>query len=238
MAIWTQSLFLIFLAFIPLSKTFCKDLSFQSNDPFIEKEIINEKEKLFFNQLEKECVVGIFSNNDFPSIGRLEKLVVNGNEIKADLVVSDPEEPTKQMAIAAPIEYISWDSECPHQTIYLTCRISPQFKSSLLEVLCDSKNNPKVEAQWSIYEYDYSKKKYFRSFHTGDKTILLTLPNGINKINISERFERDTMPISFRINMLLAPEDKKQQLFFSFQADGKTFSLPISSDDRERGSLN
>lgn len=224
MVTWTKRLLLMLLAFLPLNKTFSEDLSFQP----IEKHTEDEKDKLFFNEFQKDCEVRRYNHNSFSPLGCLEKLIINGTEIKAEVVVCDPADPTRQMTIAAPIEAVYWNSECPDQSIHLTCRISPQFKSSLLEVLCGAKVKPKVEAQWAIYEYDYSKQKYYRSFHTDDKTILLTIPSGMDKVQISDRFERDAMPVSFSMNMLFASEDKKQKLFFSFQADGKSFSLPIS----------
>jgi hypothetical protein len=104
-----------------------------------------------------------------------------------------------QMTIAAPIDRIYWNSELPDETIMINFKISPQFKASLLEALCDSKVNPKVEAQWSIYEYDYSKQKYFRSFHTNDKTISFALTKGMKTLQISNRIDRDSIQASFPI---------------------------------------
>lgn len=231
MVTWTKRLFLILLTFSSLSKTPCEDVNSQSNDALIEKQRVDEKNKFFFDRFEKRFEARTFNYNDLSSFGFLEKLIINGNEIKAEIVVCDPEDPRRQIMIAAPLEQIYWNSQYADQSIHLVCRASPQFKSSLLEALCDSKVNPKVEAQWSIYEYDYSKQKYFRSFHTDDKTISLTIPDGTQKMYISDRFERDAMFISFSMGITFASEDKNQKLFFSFQADGKTFSLPISNSD-------
>jgi hypothetical protein len=179
--------------------------------------------KLFFNYFARQCDVGRSAYTNNLTVGYLEKLLIDGKEIKADTLVRDPEDPSKQIAATAILESVCWDG----QSFYLRCRISPQVKASLLEALCPAKPSVIADAQWVVYEYDYMKQRYFRSFHTNNKAISLSMPDRMASVDISEKPESEGMPINFLLRISFTPANEEQKIFFSFQADGPTFFLPI-----------
>lgn len=196
---------------------------------------ISAFEKAFFT------VVDIICDTDRPyyqrgfnpiskdSFGYILKMTVNGHEIPADTQVRDPENPEKYIYIPALVNAVLWDGQ-PTEPINLEARISPKARASLLEALCSSAGKPKIEAEWSVYSYDYEKGKFFRSFHTNDQPIHLTFRDRFNIRQELDRYIERPLNFIFYTTLTPPPGYADQTLFVAFKSEGKTFQFPIRNE--------
>lgn len=179
--------------------------------------------------------VGRDSYSDVP-IGYIEKLTINGKEIDADFKVNDPKNPSSKRAVVAVLDYMDWKGG-PDDSISLSGRFSPNGKAAMLEALCSSEQ-PKIAAEWIVFDYDHQLQQYFPLFHSNGKPIQLTLGDKYSFRAAANPNRENKLPINYQIAFNLTPPkgQAEQSIAIAFRGEGKTFSLPlISSYDKEEG---
>lgn len=190
----------------------------------------------FFPLLQKNCDIsspfnkkGLSSSYE-KTVGYITKLTINGKEIEPDIKVNDPENSENSLFIPLLIQEIVWNGK-PYDCIFLTGIISFNAKASILEAICSSKENPKIEMKFVIYEIDHDARKFFPFFQTGKDPITLTFSPSY-QLDIrteSDRYNRSIDPSYFIFSVPLTPPIgfKDQFLNVAFRSNGESFSFPI-----------
>jgi hypothetical protein len=195
-----------------------------------------QMEKSFMELIEMRCEARSdhhtfdYNPNTTSRVGYITKLSINGHEMDAHTDMRDPLEMQKWISVIGIVNYVAWTGQ-PTDPINFTFQMSAKSKGELLESIYSLKKKPVIKIEWSIYEYDYVEKKYFRSFHTGDVPIVLEFENKFYLDQDIRAEYRNDCSLAYTANMPLVPPSghPEQHLFVAARANGTTFSFPIIS---------
>lgn len=164
-------------------------------------------------------------------IGHLVKLSFPGinKELNRDLSLSNPETLEVKDDVAAVINYICWEGG-PNDPIRINGRVSPQNKATLQEAFSSMAENVDMEAEFVIYDYDYTAGKYFKRLHTFNKTLKLTIdPRSRVDIEEDPSIFKGKKPVNFLFEISFSPQNgvADQKLGFAFSSSGTQFSRQL-----------
>lgn len=154
-------------------------------------------------------------------IGHMVKLAlpVFNTVLAPDLSVYNPENDTKE-TVNAIIDTIMWDVDSRDHQLYIKGLCSAQSKATLQEILIILSEKIEVAIEFIIYEYDLSRKRYFKRFYTDQNPVQLVLSD----VYISEDAckYQDGMQELFLFTFSLNPKEltQAQELYFTFSAGG------------------
>lgn len=173
-----------------------------------------------------------FNNSTKSRIGHLLKLLFPAaqRELKPDIVVSNPENPTVKNTVVGIFNTITW-AGASTDPIEAEFKITFQNKAMVQEILCLFPDNNEIEAEWVIYEYDYQQKKYFKRFYTYQKPLQFKIsPQTPITFNENEwQWRKENEPVDFSFHAFLYPKttNPDQNLAYAFSANGTQFIQPI-----------
>ena len=104
------------------------------------------------------------------TFGYVNYLKIAGQEIAADLTVADPQDPVGTLNVCGVISGIYWHGGYSDAVMF-TAQVSTTNKNTLATMIHKSMANTETEFSFTVYDYDFDTKVYFKSFHT-DSVIL------------------------------------------------------------------
>ena len=142
-------------------------------------------------------------------LGFIEKMSFTGSgkALKADIPVSDPENPDSEIKVVAVLDHVKWPGG-PTDPIEFEGRVSPDNRGALLECVSSLTGGSDVEAAWVIKSYDHPQGKYYKRFHTDGKDIKLVLTEGA-EVAVNESPDPFIkQPVNFRFKISLTPKSE------------------------------
>jgi hypothetical protein len=178
------------------------------------------------NQIETICdlVQGFNFRKDVQSqIGMVKKLKIGEMELSADFTLKDPESNQKDMKAVGVLSYAGW-SVSPTDPVNISLQLSETAKNKIDTLTKKSLSNIEVEMEFDCYNYDTSKKKYFKNFHTNEAEIKGLIMGQGNDLAI--RIELSPNPVvqepqNYTLNLSVKPQSKAQNLHYLSSVDDK-----------------
>jgi hypothetical protein len=170
----------------------------------------NSKEAYNFNA-NNEMRVGYLQKLSFPSVNI---------ELEPDEYVIDPENPQNRFKTVGIIERIRWTGSSD-EPVEITARLSPANTALLREALTSLTDRADLEAEWVVYDFDHKAKKYYKRFHTDNKTIKAVIPDDM-RVYVSENpCNYVTKPANCLFELYLVPDTRfvGQQLSFAYRTE-------------------
>ena len=166
-----------------------------------------------------------FNSDTQARIGHITKLTIGSEDVKADMSLRDPLNPSdssKKIKVVGAIDTFTWNLEITG-ALQFSAQVSDDTKSKLLEMLLKGIKDITIKVTFTIYDYDTRKAKYFKSGHTDDKEM-----EGSIKLNGSERMiavadDRSSAveePRNFRFELFVTPARKAQTINFAVSEGG------------------
>lgn len=182
-----------------------------------------------FTVIDKYCDVKSALSLPDIKIGHFLKFSFANQALEADIPVWDPQNFNKIINVVAIIENIRWNG-LANSPIEVRGRVSSKNKALMQECICSSDGRFECEAAWVVYEYDYDAGRYYRSFHTDEKTVNLKLYQFYEFSREPDSSIKTPVNYSFDLSFAANSEIGDQKLFFAFSASGKTFSRAFGSE--------
>lgn len=203
----------------------------QNKHKYIESIINAECDLLatFFGKRQKTPLpIGYITSLSFSDINK---------SLENDLALFNPEDPkNKQEAIAA-VDRLCWAGG-PCDLLYLDLRITFKNRAQIIESLVqleEKVENPIIELEFKIFDYDWNTETYFKRLYT-DKKLKFHIPknHAVRFIETPANYP-DGLPTNFSLSLELSPViTKDQEINFAFSSTGKQFKriigIPQSSE--------
>lgn len=157
-----------------------------------------------------------FDKDKQDKVGFLLSLKIGDQELPADfMTVMDPLNPTKALdkGVMAVLSSFDWNTGAT-DAIYISGQISTQHRQKIAEMLLGSWSNVKVEFAFSIYEYEPSKKKFFKSAFVDKKLQGLLEKNGSDlNLDVADDPSMEVQsPQNYAFRIGIKPESQEQQI--------------------------
>lgn len=156
-------------------------------------------------------------------IGHLLKLSFSnaGKDLVADTEIFDPTSPESKIPVVGVFDAIHWEGG-PTDPTQLNFRLSPDNTATLQEALSSLTGGSEVEMEFVIYSYDYSKKKYFRYFHTDDQKLKYVITKGTKIVPSSKPDAIIQQPSNFQVSASLTgkSEGEEQDYHIAYKEGG------------------
>jgi hypothetical protein len=153
----------------------------------------------------------------------VKKLKIGEMELSADFTLKDPESNQKDMKAVGVLSYAGW-SVSPTDPVNISLQLSETAKNKIDTLTKKSLSNIEVEMEFDCYNYDTSKKKYFKNFHTNEAEIKGLIMGQGNDLAI--RIELSPNPVvqepqNYTLNLSVKPQSKAQNLHYLSSVDDK-----------------
>jgi hypothetical protein len=140
------------------------------------------------------------------------------DELKSDLVtVMDPTAPTQKIngddGVFAVLSSFDWNTGAT-DSMYFSGQISTENRQKIASLLMGTWSHVEVEFKFAVYEYELSKKKYFKSAFT-EKTLKgLIEKNGSDlNIDVSDDPSHEVQsPQNYAFRIGIKPKSEEQQI--------------------------
>jgi hypothetical protein len=147
-------------------------------------------------------------------VGFLTELTIGKQKLEADfMTIMDPLNPTDKLkgGAVAVLSSIDWKTGLT-DSIYISGQVSTQHRQKIAELLLGTETDIEVKLAFSIYEYEPSQKKFFRSAFV-DKTLEGLIEKNGSDLNLDVADDPSTevlSPENFSVRMGIKPQPKEQ----------------------------
>ena len=155
-----------------------------------------------------------FKKDKQDPVGFITKLTIGGTEVKADLTTcKDPTSPSDSIKAVMVLDGFSWDTGVT-DPLGFTGRISVDNKQIVQNMLLGTLTNTEVKAEFTVYEYDPQKKKYFKAAYNNEELSCLISKSGDDlSIFVADDPAAEVQsPINYTMTIDLSPQEKQQSM--------------------------
>jgi len=167
------------------------------------------------NDLQRE--MNESSHTEQSRVGYIEYIKIGDTELVGDITVTDPVSST-QSSVVGVVSSIFWDGGYA-EPISFSCQVSDMNKSRLQVLTHSTLSNTAVEFAFSVYEYDFNAKKYYKCFHTNSARLngMIYKSGGQLAIGIDSEPRADvTNPKNFTFDLGVMPQSADQDIHLAF----------------------
>lgn len=164
-----------------------------------------------------------FKKDKSTTVGFITALKVNDIEIKADITVKDPLNPTTDLPVVAVLSDAHWSTGTT-DTIGFSGQCTAGNRQNLAIMLYKDLTKVEVLFKYDVYEYDPMAKKYFKCFHCGDTEMKgLLEKNGADlHLSVADDASAEVQsPLNYSFHIGIKPQSTEQALTIA-TADQKT----------------
>lgn len=160
-------------------------------------------------------VLNAFKFNDASQtiVGHILELefTTSGTALKADISVTDPENPGSKVKVVGVLSNIHWEGGAT-DPLLLDGRLSYDDNQGLFQQGLSAKDGgTDIKIKFVIYKYDPKTKKYFKCFHS-DNPLECVITMG-TETDVSQDIARDIPePKNVPFNMTLSPKSGSEQM--------------------------
>ena len=157
------------------------------------------------------------------AVGHLNFLKIGEQEYTADISITNPESVTEEVKVVGVLSQMYWNGGYA-DPIQFSAQVSTANKNLLATLVHTSLSNTEVLFEFTVYEYDPEKLKYFKCFHTNDVQLkgLINKSGGELEIEMgTDQNQEVVSPKNFTLNLGVMPQDEDQAVHISVSTDGK-----------------
>lgn len=155
-----------------------------------------------------------FKKDKQSKVGFLTSLTIGKQKLDADIVtVMDPLKPTDTLKGGAVVVLSSFDwNTGSTDAMYFSGQISAQHRQKIAEMLLGSWDDMAVTFAFSIYEYEPSQKKFFKSAFVDKELNGLLEKNGSDlNIDVADDPSHEVQsPVNFAFRIGIKPKSEEQ----------------------------
>lgn len=149
--------------------------------------------------------------------------VAGGDQLKADLNVSNPEDPASLIKVFGVLSGIYWAGGYADPIQY-SCQVSNDNKVEIAQLTHKSLTNTEVVFQFNIYDFDPKEKKYYKCFHANDTDLNGLVEKSGGQLNMSIDMDQSmeiVSPKNFTFNLGVMPQDTNMEVHLATSVSGK-----------------
>jgi hypothetical protein len=165
-----------------------------------------------------------FDINEQLSVGHITSLTIGTTELNADLSVTDPEFPNGDtIKVACVISAIFWSGGFA-DPIQFSCQVSNDNKQALEFLVDQTLSNTDVQFSFNVYDWDLTKQKYYKAFHTNGAALYGFIENQGGELNMTidpDQSMEVAYPINFKFTLGVMPAELAQFLHHATSVSDK-----------------
>jgi hypothetical protein len=164
-----------------------------------------------------------FRKDVMKQIGMVTKLKIGDVNLTEDMTLKDPENNQKDLKVVGVVNFIGW-SVSPSDPVQVSLQVSEDAKNKLDVLTKKNLSNVEVEFEFDCYNYDPGEKKYFKNFHSNDKTMEGLIFGQGDDLAIRIGLQPNTQvqePRNFPLSLGIKPQPKEQSLHYASSVQDK-----------------
>ena len=164
-----------------------------------------------------------FEKDSQAQVGHINYLKIGDTAMNSDLAVTDPADVKKMVKVFGVLSGLNWKGGIA-DPVHLSAQVSTDNKNKLAALQHKSLANTEVEVQFTVYDYDYKAKKYFRCFHSNDIKLkgLVLKSGGELVMNIGmDQGQEVVSPKNHTFSLGVLPQDLAQEIRLAFSESSK-----------------
>lgn len=164
-----------------------------------------------------------FQKDEQVTVGHINYLKIGDKVLASDLNVTDPENLAKVVKVFGIVSGISWNGGYA-EPVNFSAQVSVDNKNKLATLKHKSMANTEVEVQFTIYDYDYKAKRYYKCFHSNDLKLkgLVLKSGGELAMNIDmDQSSEVVSPKNHTFSLGVMPQDAAQQIHLAVALGSK-----------------
>jgi hypothetical protein len=166
-----------------------------------------------------------FDKDKQEKVGFLTSLKIGDQELAADMAtIMDPLNPTQAIAsgVMAVLSSYDWNTGST-DSMYFSGQISTENRQKIAEMLLGTWSNVTVEFTFSVYEYEPSKKKFFKAAYVDNPLKGLLEKNGTDlNLDVADDPSHEVqVPQNYTFRIGIKPKSEEQQVNLAVGAERK-----------------
>jgi len=163
-----------------------------------------------------------FQKDAQDKVGHINTIKIGDKDLAVDMTVTNPEELAgDKVKVIGVVSDIFWNGGYA-DPIQFSCQVSNANKKELSVLTHSDLSNTTIEFKFTVYDYDPEKKKYFKTFHSGDNVLkgLIEKQGGELSITIDNDASPEVeSPLNYAMSLGVMPEDTEQETHLAFSVD-------------------
>lgn len=157
-----------------------------------------------------------FDKDKQDKVGFLISMKIGNLELPADmLTITNPLTPTEKLTsgVMAVLSSFDWNTGST-DAIYFSGQISAKNRQAISELLLGTWSDVTVEFKFSVYEYEQSKKKYFRAAFVDETLFGLLEKNGTDlNLDVADDPSMEVQsPLNYAFRVGIKPKSQEQKV--------------------------
>lgn len=157
-------------------------------------------------------------------VGYITGFALAGMDLKADLAVTDPENPKGEaIKVFGILSSMFWKGGYA-DPLQFSCQISAENKKMIATMLHQTMTNTKIELSFTVYDYDPKKKKYYKAFHTDGQRLFCLIQKSGGELNLALDMDQSQMVVSpknYTLSVGAMPEEQQQTIHIAVSVSDK-----------------
>lgn len=178
-----------------------------------------------------------FEKDNQDRVGHIESLKIGGDELAADIQVTDPENVSDSSGpkIVGVMQNIRWEGGYGDPILF-SCNVSNANYKKIATKLHTSLSDTSVEFKFSVYDYDPEKKQYYKCMHSNDVVLkgLIYKQGGSLVMGVSDEPSHEIpSPKNYPFDLGVMPADDAGEMAVHLAVStsdkfAKQFGVPVS----------